>query len=157
MNYWKVILATIVIFGAGVLTGGFLVNDINHPHRAFHHPPSGAHQQANHEQDQHPPEVPMPRAAERMSKQFLADLDDKLKLTHKQHDKIKEIIADGQERNHEIWTNAAPKMRAVMQDVHQKIREQLSDKQKKEFEDLIRQFHSQRPSQNKTTPKKSKK
>ncbi len=34
MNSWKVILATVVIFGAGVLTGGLLVNYVEREHRA---------------------------------------------------------------------------------------------------------------------------
>ena len=29
MNSWKIILATVVIFGAGVLTGGLLVNCVH--------------------------------------------------------------------------------------------------------------------------------
>ena len=32
MNSWKVILATVVIFGAGVMTGGLLVNYVDHSH-----------------------------------------------------------------------------------------------------------------------------
>ena len=31
MKYWNVILATIVIFGAGVVTGGLLVHHTEHP------------------------------------------------------------------------------------------------------------------------------
>jgi hypothetical protein len=30
VNTWKIILATVVIFGAGVITGGLLVNHANH-------------------------------------------------------------------------------------------------------------------------------
>ena len=32
MNSWKVILAAVVIFGAGVLTGGLLVNYVEPSH-----------------------------------------------------------------------------------------------------------------------------
>ena len=40
MNNWKVIFATVVIFGAGVITGGLLVNYVNYSHgRPAHHPP----------------------------------------------------------------------------------------------------------------------
>jgi hypothetical protein len=32
VNNWKVILATIVIFGTGVITGGLLVHHVQHPY-----------------------------------------------------------------------------------------------------------------------------
>ena len=131
MNFWKVILATAVIFGAGVFTGGLLVNCIDrshHPHR-----PSENHE---HVETPLPPEPPIVR---QMNKDFLKKLDDKLQLSSEQHSKIEKIIADGQERNHEIWrTNAGPLMRAVMMDVNRQIREQLSADQQKDFEELLK-------------------
>lgn len=126
MNSWKVILATVVIFGAGVLTGGLLVNYVVHEHR----------------------NMPMPRPPSpgmwRM--EFLKHLDKKLKLTPQQHAAISKIIADGQERNREIWTNiAAPKLREEMERVHQRIRAQLTPEQQKRFEEMIRPFAAPHP------------
>ena len=69
----------------------------------------------------------MPRLAKEMGKQFVQQLNDTLKLTPEQREKIEKIIAEGQERNREIWTNAAPKMRAVMQEVNQQIRSELAE------------------------------
>src|SRR5208282_3326609 len=37
VNYWKVRLATVVIFGTGVLTGGVLVNFVDHSHPKTSH------------------------------------------------------------------------------------------------------------------------
>ncbi len=68
---------------------------------------------------------------ERLGKQFVQQLNDALQLTPEQREKIGKIIADGQERNHELWTNVAPKMRAVMQEVNQQIRAELSPEQLK--------------------------
>jgi TRAP-type C4-dicarboxylate transport system substrate-binding protein len=67
-------------------------------------------------------------------------LDDKLRLTPGQHDKIEKIIAEGQERNREIWTNAAPKMRKVMQEINQEIRSELEPGQQKKFEELVKRY-----------------
>ncbi|HEU6447955.1 MAG TPA: hypothetical protein VFV23_05920 [Verrucomicrobiae bacterium] len=134
MNSWKIILATVVIFAAGVLTGGFLVNDIDHQHRP-HRPPENSR----------PPEphpLPEPPLVTRMNKQFMQQLDEKLKLSPEQREKIAKIIAEGQERNHELWTNVAPKIRSVMMDVNRQIREQLSPEQRKDFEELLKQFHA---------------
>jgi Spy/CpxP family protein refolding chaperone len=134
VNFWKVILATVVIFGAGVLTGGFLVDAVHDGHpRSAHRPPPNA--------DAKPPrpaEIPLPRMAEKMGKQFVQQLNDTLKLTPEQLGKIEKVIAEGQEKNHEIWTNAAPKMRAVMQEVNQQIRAELTAEQLKQFEELLK-------------------
>jgi hypothetical protein len=140
VNYWKVILATVVIFGAGVLTGGLLVNYVDHPHgKNSHHSQANAdaHPPENHDQP-HSQDIPPPRLAETMGKRFVQQLNDMLHLTPEQRVKIEKIIAEGQERNHEIWTNVAPKMRAVMQEVNQQIRAELTPEQLKPFEELLK-------------------
>ena len=155
MNYWKVILATVVIFGAGVFTGGLLVNCIDHPHSKNLHraqASADAHPPENHDHDQpHPPDIPPPRFAERMGKQFVQQLNDTLQLTPEQRGKIGKIIADGQEQNRQIWTNAAPKMRAVMQEVNQQIRAELTPEQLKPFEELLK-HPPHRPPQSTNAP-----
>ncbi len=146
MNNWKVIptivFATVLIFGAGVLTGGLLVNHVDHsyprnPHRSPANPEARLQENHDHAQ-QHPPEIPMPRLAKELGKQFVQQLNDTLKLTPEQHEKIEKIVADGQERNHEIWTNTAPKMRKVIQDARLEIRELLTPEQRKQFDDLMK-------------------
>src|ERR1044071_3875210 len=87
-----------------------------------------------HAEPKLPPEPPMVR---QINKDFLKKLDDKLQLAPDQHLKIEKIIAEGQERNHEIWrTNAGPQMRAVILDVNRQIREQLTPDQREKFEEL---------------------
>jgi cell division protein FtsN len=147
VNYWKVILATVVIFGAGVLTGGLLVNFVDHPHSKNLHRPQAnldSHPPENHDHPQtRPTEVPMPRIAANMGKQFVQELNDKLQLTPEQRGKIEKIIAEGQEQNRQLWTNVAPKMRAVMQEVNQQIRAELTGEQLAQFEELLK--HPRRP------------
>lgn len=150
MNSWKVILATVVIFGAGVVTGGLLVNYVDHSRpRNFHRPPSDSGERPQPENagrdQQRPPDFSMSRFADRMSKQFVQQLNDTLQLTPEQRDKIAKILADGQEQNREIWTNVAPRMFAVMQDVNRKIRAELTPAQQKDFEELLKKFMPRRP------------
>ena len=152
MNSWKVILAAVVIFGAGVVTGGLLVNYVDHSYLPGRHRPPFF--------DSHRPPTNFPQergtnfsqVSDRMNRQLMGQLDSALDLTTEQHDKIIKIIAEGQEQNHVIWTNVAPQMRAVMQNVNRQIREQLSPPQQKkfadmtkQFEDLMRQFGQHRP------------
>ena len=156
MNSWKVILAAVVIFGAGVLTGGLLVI-----HRVDHsllqnvrlpflearlHPQMGGHDQRR------PEELPRPRSPEMLKKEFVERFDNALKLTPAQHDAIQKIITEGQEQNRQIWTNIAPKMRQEMERVHQRIRAELTPDQQKKFEALVKQFAPHHPPRDKMPP-----
>ena len=145
MNSWKIILAIVVIFGAGVLTGGLLVNymELPHPKDVQHSPDVGnPHPQANNrDYDQsRPQDLSRPRPPEMLGKQFVQQLDKALHLTPQQRAAIAKIVADGQEHNREIWTNVAPQMHKVLQDVRQQIREQLTPEQTKQFEEMIKRF-----------------
>jgi len=137
---WKLILATVVIFGAGVIVGGLLINHIllSHPRSAHH--PSAAVAGTNR-----PParsaDLLKPRPPELLSQQFVQQLDDVLQLTPPQREAIQKIITTGQEQNHGIWTNCAAQSRQVMSEVRQHIREQLNPDQIKPFETLLRQMH----------------
>ena len=155
MNSWKIILAALVIFFAGVITGGLVVNhlkekprgDVNQaPVGSNARPPMDNHEAAGK------PEVPLPRLAERLSKEFVLRLDKSLHLTMVQSNAIAKIVADGQERNHVIWTNVAPQMRKVMQDVNQQIRAELTPEQRKQFEELMKQHPPRRPPSTNASP-----
>ena len=145
MNSWKVILATVVIFGAGVFTGGLLVNSIQHSH------PKNNHRQPANDEARSPAEahetqsrtnslvnLPRPRPPEILGDKFVQQLDDALQLTPDQRASIQKIITDGQERNHSIWTNNSAQMREVIQDVRHRVRELLTVDQQKQFEDLMK-------------------
>jgi uncharacterized membrane protein len=128
VNVWKVILATIVIFGAGVFTGGLLVNYVNHSHGANRRPQNQA-----------------PRALEDfvarpeiLKTNFVDRLDAALHLTPEQRRTIEKIVAEGQQRNREIWQVVAPQMRGVLQETRQRIRQTLTEEQKQQFEELLR-------------------
>jgi hypothetical protein len=145
VNSWKVILATVVIFGAGVFTGGLLVNSIQHSH------PKNNHRQPANEEARSPAEahetqsrtnslvnLPRPRPPEILGDKFVQQLDDALQLTPDQRASIQKIITDGQERNHSIWTNNSAQMREVIQDVRHRVRELLTADQQKQFEELMK-------------------
>ncbi len=108
MNSWKVILATVVIFGAGVLTGGLLVNHVDREHGPM--PASGrGNPRARRGSGRRIREIVPAASPEMWRRDFVGHLDEALKLTPEQHAAISKIIAEGQERNREIWTNVARK------------------------------------------------
>jgi hypothetical protein len=146
MNSSKIILAIIlaagVIFCTGVITGSLLIR------QTCGKAPGNADRPAVEPAARPPgdkrgpdskPEVPLPRLAERLSKEFVRRLDTTLHLTLTQSNNIARIVAEGQERNRVIWTNVAPHMRKVMQDVNQQIRAELTPEQLKQFEVLMKQ------------------
>jgi uncharacterized membrane protein len=133
VNFWKIILATVVIFGAGVMTGGLLVNYVEHTSPGNSHPPASNPGS----------ELPVPRTV-LFNKSFAQQLDDALHLTPDQRKAIEKIIADAQQRNRDLWKLVSPQFRSVMQDAHQEIREQLTSDQRKQFEALFKQFRLSR-------------
>jgi Spy/CpxP family protein refolding chaperone len=143
MNSWKIIPVVLVIFGAGVLTGGLLVNYVDQGHRENGRIPfwrANPRAQMGDPTQAPPGELSRPRTPEMWRKDFLGHLDEKLKLTPEQHAAISKIIAEGQEQNREIWTNTAPRMHQEMELVQQRIREELTPEQQKQFAALTRQF-----------------
>ncbi|MGB7767888.1 MAG: hypothetical protein WBN22_03435 [Verrucomicrobiia bacterium] len=155
MNSWKVILATVVIFGAGVLTGGLLVNYVDREHGGNGRFPfwrAKPHSQMDDPGQPHPGELPRPRSPEMWRKEFIGHLDETLKLTPEQHAAVSKIIAEGQEQNREIWTNVAPKMRQEMEQVQQRIRAELTPEQQKQFEAMIKQFAPRHPPRDRKPP-----
>ena len=135
MNNWKVIFATVVIFGAGVITGGLLANYVQHST----HPKSArktaaipeVHAAATNQpatnQVMRAAETPKLRPPEILNKQFLLRLKDELHLTAEENDAIQKIIAEGQNQ-----------IRKVMQDSRLEIRDVLTPDQQKQFDDLVK-------------------
>lgn len=127
MNSWKVILATMVIFGTGVITGGLLVKNTSTgtPRR------SSVFNRTN-----------MPTVAvspqQLMRLEFLRSVRKDLDLTPEQHERIEKIIHEGQERSRKLWDSVAPEMRKELQSVNEKIRAELSPEQRRRFEQLLK-------------------
>jgi uncharacterized membrane protein len=128
VNNWKVIFATAVIFGAGVLTGGLLVNYVQHAAivQSRKKPAPVRVNAGNGLAENNRPHLPA-----NLSKQFLVKLDEALKLRPKQRETIRKILGDGQSQ-----------VCKVIQDSRLEIRKVLTPGQRREFDELIkRQVH----------------
>lgn len=153
MNSWNLILATVVIFGAGVITGGMLVDHGTQPPTkssqnapvvpvvALAGPPSVTNNPPVVHAVVHSGDLLNLKQPELFSQEFVQKLDDRLQLTPAQRDAIQKIICNGQEQNHTIITNCTAQYHQVLQEVRQHIREQLNPNQLKEFEKLLKQMH----------------
>lgn len=150
MNSWKIILAALVIFGAGVMAGTLVAT-----HHSLSASGNSNPQQSPGDRDHPRMEIPRPQLIEQsLNKKFLQRLNEKLQLTSDQYTNIQKIISEGQEKNHAIWTNVAPEIRAVIMDTHRQIREQLTPGQKEQFEELLKQLHPPRRQNSTNAPSK---
>ena len=152
MNTWKVILATLVIFVAGVVTGGLLVSYADRAQQKNRRflprdnvrLPANANPSAfgSPRDPRESPRLPNPlqnRMPRGVSMEFLQKLDSEVRLTAEQHERIEKIIAAGQLRNKELWERVAPEMRREIAETQKRIREELTPEQRVRFEELMKQ------------------
>lgn len=138
MNTWKVILATVVIFGAGVITGALAVRQtptLNAPVR------------------QRPP-VPnrsgIISAAGDLRLEFLRRAQRELDLSPDQRERIDKIIKDSQERTRKLMEPVAPELHAELQQTKEQFLQVLSPDQRTRFDKLVKR--QQRPHEPRRSP-----
>ena len=119
MNTWKVILATLVIFVAGLVTGGMAVKRLT--------------ARVNAEARRPPPILPRPLRAE-----FVQRLERELDLSPEQHTKILDIVQESQERVRLLYDKIGPDLGEEMRTTREQIRAQLTPEQQRKFEQLQR-------------------
>ncbi|HEX9048145.1 MAG TPA: hypothetical protein VF988_14055 [Verrucomicrobiae bacterium] len=136
MNNWKIIptivFATVLIFGAGVFTGGILVTCVKPQSK-----PPVKHVQVTPTNSvvatsatNGAPFKPI-KPPEILNKEFLQRLDADLHLSKAQHDSVQKIIEEGQNL-----------IRKTLQDARLEIREVLTPEQRTDFDELVkRPFH----------------
>jgi len=119
VKQWQVILATLVIFCAGVFTGAsvFRIHEKQRPRAAQ-------------------PRLPLPPFPFNtvQKREYLARLDRQLVLTQDQYESIEEILLEGNEHIRAVWDPIAPKMRDELKKVRDRIRTELTPEQVKKFE-----------------------
>ena len=130
MNAWKPILAALVIFAAGVVTGGLTIH-IREPRLA---PSPGTNAPVR--------KVPaMPREAQlrELSRRMQAELD----LAPEQRDRIEAIVRDSQERMKSVRDEVGKKIGEEFREMRQKIRGELTPDQRRKFAEIMKQ-HDER-------------
>ena len=128
MSFWKVILATMVIFGCGVLTGAFVTGQRPAETTA---PPS----LERPAQTQKPPAGP---TWQLQRVEFLHRIEKNLELTAEQRARIEKIMRESQDRTKPLWDQIAPQMREELRRVREEIRAELTPEQQKKFESLLK-------------------
>jgi Spy/CpxP family protein refolding chaperone len=129
VNTWKVIFATVIIFGAGVVTGGLLVKySLPTPSRPQHSAPNRV----------------QPISAGGIRIEFLRRVERDLNLTADQREQVDKILAASQERSKKIMEPVTPKIREELQQTREQFRAILDPEQKIRFDELLKQQQHQR-------------
>src|SRR4051812_4691261 len=123
VKIWKVILATLVIFGAGVITGGLLVNHVVKIKKTANKPA---------------PPLQALTPWQQRSRDLLHRMERELDLTPEQRQHVEKIIMESQERTRSLWKPIAPQMNREMVRVREEMREELTPEQRKRFDELLK-------------------
>ena len=132
VNSWKVILATMVIFGTGVVTGGLLVRF------------------ADRSRERHPQRVQsairaaQPALAGVMRIEFLRRVERELELTPAQREPVDRILRDGQERMKKLMDTVEPRRREEYKKTIEEFRAVLTPEQRQRLDELLKQQQQQR-------------
>lgn len=129
MNTWKVILATLVIYSAGILTGTLLTTALR---------PVAA--------SRPPTPVPVYPGGDIFQQRFLDRLKNEVELTPEQIQRLEMVFKESRERMKTWWEIIGPEMQAEIQDVRDRIRLELTPEQREQFEKLIKKRHQAPPS-----------
>jgi len=124
---WKVILATMVIFACGVITGAMVSRTL--VTRTEERPLAAASALSRMAAG---PVLQMQRA------EFFKRLDKQLDLSAGQRDQIGKILKASQERTQPLWDQIAPQMSDELKKVREEIRGVLSPEQWKKFGEMMR-------------------
>lgn len=143
-NTWKIVLATIVIFAAGAVTGGLLVNYTR----------GGRGQRADRAQTQSQRSMSWQPGVgeiikrgtneirpliEQQRMDFVLRVQRELRLDPQQRERIEHIVREEQERTREFWEKNQPELRRMVQEAKEKIRAELTPEQRTRSEELVKQ------------------
>jgi hypothetical protein len=125
VSAWKPILAALVIFAAGVVTGGLTV---------------GLRRVATGPRWTAPGVEPSrPWLTQRLAGQqgeLFRRMERQLDLTAEQRERVETIVRESQERIHALAEDLAPRTREELRRMRERIREELTPPQRRKFEKL---------------------
>jgi len=128
---WKVILATMIIFGSGVITGALVIKTT----QRGGHSHEGKQTASVHAKEAKNNSAP-PWVLQRV--EFQRKMEKQLDLTPDQKTRIEKIMHESQEHTKPLWDQIAPQMREELKKVHEQIRAELTPTQQKKFEELLK-------------------
>jgi Spy/CpxP family protein refolding chaperone len=124
---WQVILATLVIFGAGMVAGGLLVKRTETAQVPPSQPPGPSSSS------------PAPWRHDRMD--FMGRIEKQLDLTPEQQERVHDIMQQSQERTRPVWELMGPILREELENVRNEIRAELTPEQQRKYHNPLKARH----------------
>lgn len=122
MSPWRVILATLVIFTSGLLTGGV----------------AGRYLAAPREGRVSPSPEDLPFRPQMLREEFVRQMQRELDLSPGQKEKISRTVHKAQERIRICYDSIAPDVRDELRRTREEMRSELTPEQAKQFEEFLR-------------------
>ena len=116
MKPWKVILAALLIFSTGLVTGSLVTARV----RPAARPPVG-----------------LPGLTQRI--EMMRRMERQLDLSAEQRERIEAIFHDSHQRMKQLWEPLAPQVAEETRHVRDRIEAELTPAQKEKFEQLLKQ------------------
>jgi Spy/CpxP family protein refolding chaperone len=139
VNSWKIILATMVIFGTGVVTGGLLVRHSQQSQRAW------LRQTAQHQAVRL---APTAASSGGTRLEFLRRAERELHLTAEQRQQVEEILRNSQDRIKKLMDSVSPAMKDEVQRAREEFRAVLTPEQRQKMDELLKQQRARDPRRN---------
>lgn len=137
MREWKIVVAALVIFGAGVVTGGLTVRLARSV--SFRQPMVvGPVQEPMGGSGLRAPKSNLLMRHEAQMRDLMRRMDQRLDLTPQQRSRIEGLVADAQRRMQQILSETAPRTREEIRELHHRIRSELTLEQRREYDRLTR-------------------
>ncbi len=130
MSLWKVILATLVIYTAGLFTGVIAVRVTTNWAKPVRPPRQPVGQ------------LPPPYV---MREEFVRRLADEVRLSPPQRERILKAVRESQERVKELYSLIGPEVSEEMQYVREAIRAELTPDQEHRYDEFMRKIQRRKP------------
>jgi hypothetical protein len=139
VSIWKVIFATLVIFGAGVITGVLGYNRFYPPAMVSVQGPEASVPQSPINPWPHVTKGPQgTNSPVKVRNDFLTRFGKQLELTPEQSGRIEQILSDSQKRTKEISDGIAPFLREEVRHTRELIRTELTPEQSRKYDEMVR-------------------
>ena len=126
VNAWKIILASLVIFATGVVTGGITVT---------------LGKRLAEKREQAPQKSMAPWSSERMEQQqrdLMRRMDRHFSLSPEQRDQIRGILQESHQRIQSAWEDVAPVAQDELKRMRTRLREALTPAQRQRFDETFK-------------------
>lgn len=137
MNTWKPIAAALIIFAAGVITGGLTVN-LRRSTATFNASAASRPSRPERAEAINPSRAGHPPLAEGQLRELSQRIGRSLSLTRDQRERIQAILKETQNRMRSLADEMVPRTREELRHMRERIREELSPEQRRQFEEMYR-------------------